>query len=69
MQRKSPYALLDRGMPAPARVEDWDPQSSAAASHEAFPSPRAVLGEAAVTIAAFLLIAFALQVLALWIGA
>lgn len=69
MQGKSPLALLDRAMPAPARMDDWDPQTSAAPSHEVFPSPRAVLGEAAVTIAAFLLIAFALQVLALWIGA
>ncbi|MBP2306610.1 hypothetical protein GBZ48_01910 [Azospirillum melinis] len=69
MQGKSPHALLDRGMPAPALVEDWDPQSPADPRHETFPSPRAVLGEAAVTIAVFLLIAFALQVLALWIGA
>lgn len=69
MQGKSPLALLDRTMPAPARMEGCDPQTSAAPSYEAFPSPRAVLGEAAVTIAAFLLIAFALQVLALWIGA
>lgn len=63
MQGKSPLALLDRTMPAPARMEDCEPQTSAT------PSPRAVLGEAAVTIAAFLLIAFALQVLVLWIGA
>ncbi|PGH56999.1 hypothetical protein CRT60_10885 [Azospirillum palustre] len=63
MQGKSPLALLDRTMPAPARMEDCEPQTSAA------PSPRTVLGEAAATIAAFLLIAFALQVLALWIAA
>lgn len=69
MQGKSPLALLDRTMRAPARMEDCEPQTSAAPSKEAFPSPRAVLGEAAATIAAFLLIALALQVLALWIGA
>ncbi|WP_395457008.1 hypothetical protein ACHMW5_16630 [Azospirillum melinis] len=69
MQGKSPLALLDRTMPVPARMEDCDPQTSVAPSHEAVPSPHAVLGEAAVTIAAFLLIAFALQALALWVGA
>jgi len=69
MQGKSPLALLDRTMPAPARMEDCDPRASADTSHEAFPSPRVVLREAAVTIAAFLLIAFALQMLALWVGA
>lgn len=69
MQGKSPLGLLDRTMPAPAHMEDCDLRASDDTSDGAFPSPHAVLGEAAITIAAFLLIAFALQMLALWIGA
>lgn len=69
MQGKSPHALLDRTALSPARMDGQDPQASADTSQEVFPSPRAVLGEAAVTIAAFLLIALTLQALVVWIGA
>ncbi len=69
MQGKSPHALLDRTALPPAQMDGRDRQATADTSDEVFPSPRAVLGEAAFTIAAFLLIALALQVLVEWIGA
>lgn len=69
MHGKSPHALLDRAALPPAQMDGHDPQASAEASREVFPSPRAVLGEAAFTVAAFLLVALALQVLVAWIGA
>jgi hypothetical protein len=69
MQGKSPHALLDRTALPPTRTDGQDPQASADTSQEVFPSPRAVLGEAAVIIAAFLLIALTLQALVVWIGA
>ncbi|WP_042698955.1 hypothetical protein [Azospirillum sp. B506] len=69
MRGKSLHALLDRtGLPPVGREIDH-PQTPSGSSHEAFPSARAVLGEAAFTIAVFLLIALALQALVVWVGA
>ncbi|MDR6772886.1 hypothetical protein [Azospirillum sp. BE72] len=68
MQGKLPRTLLDRALPYPAPVEGREPREAADLSFEAPPSPREVLGEAALTIAAFLLIALALQMLAVWGG-
>lgn len=69
MRGKSPHARLGWTVPHPARMERDHPQGPADTAHDAPPSARAVLGEAAVTVAAFLLIALALQALVIWIGA
>lgn len=69
MRGKSLHALLDRTVLPPVGREIDHPQTPSGNSHEAFPSAREVLGEAAFTIAAFLLIALALQVLVVWVGA
>lgn len=67
MQGKSHYALLDRTVPHPAQLVKDQPPTPVDPSHEEFPSPGAVLREAAFTIAAFLLIAVVLRLLVIWI--
>ncbi|CAO3441178.1 hypothetical protein [Azospirillum endophyticum] len=69
MRGKSLHAPLGRTVPHPAWMERTHPQGSADTAHDSPPSARAVLGEAALTVAAFLLIALALQALVIWIGA